>query len=203
MEFKIGDTVEDTITGAYFEVLSVGRPETDIECRMFGTREIFIKHEETLKKVISSIEVGDKVSVYNGISVYTVVSLSANKLNASLKSSDGSFTTTASVESLRKVPENVGKEPEPSNDIDKTLSERGSRYGSFATMADITQELKSTMRCSKNWEKLTASQKEALDMIQHKISRMLNGDPKYEDNAVDIVGYATLMLKNMQGNLEI
>lgn len=87
--------------------------------------------------------------------------------------------------------------------IDNTLSERGSRYGKFCEVATTCQALKSAMRSSPNWNKLTASQKEALENIQSKIGRMLNGDPTYEDNAVDIVGYATLMLKNMQGDTEI
>ena len=87
--------------------------------------------------------------------------------------------------------------------IDKTLSERGSRYGSFNDLAQISQGLKEAMRATPGWAKLTASQKEALEMVQHKVARMLNGDPTYEDNAVDIVGYATLMMKNMQGDLKI
>ena len=87
--------------------------------------------------------------------------------------------------------------------IDKTLTERGSRYGSFNDLAQISQALKEAMRATPGWAKLTASQKEALEMVQHKVARMLNGDPTYEDNAVDIVGYATLMMKNMQGDLNI
>ena len=87
--------------------------------------------------------------------------------------------------------------------IDQTLSERGSRYGSFNDLATISQGLKEAMRATPGWAKLTASQKEALEMVQHKVARMLNGDPTYEDNAVDIVGYATLMMKNMQGDLKI
>ena len=87
--------------------------------------------------------------------------------------------------------------------IDATLAERGKRYGKFKEVSETIQGLKSVMHTSRNWDKLTASQKESLDMIQHKIARMLNGDPTYEDNAVDIVGYATLMLKNMQGDLDI
>ena len=35
-------------------------------------------------------------------------------------------------------------------------------------------------------------------MVAHKIGRILNGDPTYEDSAVDIVGYATLMLEGMR-----
>lgn len=89
------------------------------------------------------------------------------------------------------------------NRIDSTLQERGSRYGSFNDLAQISQALCEVMRATPGWKRLTPSQREALEMIQHKIARMLNGDPTYEDNAVDIVGYSTLMLKNMQGDLSI
>ena len=56
--------------------------------------------------------------------------------------------------------------------IQKTLKERGSRYGEFADNAEISQMLKQTMRSAKNWELLTYAQQEALEMVQHKISRM-------------------------------
>lgn len=84
--------------------------------------------------------------------------------------------------------------------IQKTLKERGSRYGEFADNAEISQMLKQTMRSAKNWEMLTYAQQEALEMVQHKISRMLNGDPEYLDNVVDILGYTELMFNDMKGN---
>lgn len=78
-------------------------------------------------------------------------------------------------------------------DIAATLAERGSRYGSFAEHARITQALKTAMADSPNWSKLAPDQKEALEMIQHKIGRILNGDPDYHDSWHDIVGYAKLV----------
>ena len=36
-------------------------------------------------------------------------------------------------------------------------------------------------------------------MIQHKIGRVLNGDPNYDDNYRDIAGYATLLLDECNG----
>lgn len=84
------------------------------------------------------------------------------------------------------------------SDIDTTLAERGSRYGSFPEHARITQLLKDAMIVSPNWSNLAPDQKEALEMVAHKIGRILNGDPDYEDNVIDIIGYATLMLRAMQ-----
>ena len=40
---------------------------------------------------------------------------------------------------------------------------------------------------------LSPDQAEALDMIAHKIARILNGDPNHHDHWHDIAGYATLI----------
>lgn len=78
-------------------------------------------------------------------------------------------------------------------DVNETLAERGSRYGDFATHAKITQGLKDVMIASPKWKSLTASMKEALDMVMHKVGRILNGDPTYADSWHDIAGYSTLV----------
>lgn len=79
------------------------------------------------------------------------------------------------------------------SDIEETLAERGSRYGSFTEHARITQSLKDAMTVSPNWTRLAPDQKEALEMVAHKIGRILNGDPDYHDSWHDIVGYAKLV----------
>ena len=85
--------------------------------------------------------------------------------------------------------------------IADTLAERGKRYGSFEGHALITQRLKNEATqfapggaCpDRAWDKLTPSQREALEMIFHKIGRILNGDPNYADSWHDIAGYAKLV----------
>lgn len=84
-------------------------------------------------------------------------------------------------------------------DIDKTLTERGGRYGVFAQHAEITQLLKMTMNSREGWNNLDMDQKEALEMIAHKIGRILNGDPNYADSWVDIAGYAKLVSDRLEG----
>ena len=84
------------------------------------------------------------------------------------------------------------------NDIETTLKERGARYGAFPEHARIAQNLKRAMHDTPNWDKLADSQKEALEMIQHKIARALNGDPDYFDNWVDIEGYARLERERLE-----
>ena len=85
-----------------------------------------------------------------------------------------------------------GKEA-PLNDINATLAERGTRYGSFDEHARITQNLKRAMIDSPNWQALSDDQREALEMVQHKIGRILNGDPNYHDSWHDIIGYTKLI----------
>jgi len=77
--------------------------------------------------------------------------------------------------------------------IEETLAEREKQYGSFETFANIAQDLKSELRCNDRCARLADEHQEALEMILHKIARILNGDPCYPDNWHDIAGYATLV----------
>ena len=80
------------------------------------------------------------------------------------------------------------------SDIEQTLKDRGARYGKFIHHATITQALKMAMRTpGSHWYNLQPDHKEALDMIVHKIGRILAGDPNYADSWHDIAGYATLV----------
>lgn len=80
-----------------------------------------------------------------------------------------------------------------SKSTEQLLAERGARYGDFKEHAEITWAIKGAMRDTSQWHKLTPMHKEALDMIAHKIGRILNGDPNYDDNWADIAGYAKLV----------
>ena len=79
-----------------------------------------------------------------------------------------------------------------------TLAERGKRYGAFTGHAAITQLLKFDMSTQSGWLKLADDQKEALEMIAHKIGRILNGDPNYDDSWIDIAGYAQLVADRLK-----
>jgi hypothetical protein len=83
--------------------------------------------------------------------------------------------------------------------IDETLAERGRRYGEFSTHAEITQGLKDVMKGWEGWDRLTPSMREALEMIAHKIGRIINGDPNYIDSWSDVIGYARLVEKELLG----
>lgn len=83
------------------------------------------------------------------------------------------------------------------SDIQKTLDERAAQYGCFSGHAEVTQKLKEAMYGHPNWKKLDAIHKEALEMIVHKIGRVLNGNPNYADNWHDIEGYARLVYERV------
>ena len=83
------------------------------------------------------------------------------------------------------------------SNIDSTLAERGARYGEFTEHADITQGLKTVMNRTPKWAALADDQKEALEMVAHKIGRILNGDPDYIDSWTDIIGYTRLVEKRL------
>lgn len=87
------------------------------------------------------------------------------------------------------------------SNIDQTLAERGQRYGEFDEHARITQNIKRAMIDSPNWTKLSDDKKEALDMVAHKIGRILNGDPEYHDSWHDLVGYAKLVADALRPGL--
>lgn len=77
--------------------------------------------------------------------------------------------------------------------IEATLAERGKRYGEFSGHARITQGIKRAMADSPNWDGLRDDQRECLEMLAHKIGRILNGDPDYHDSWHDIIGYTKLV----------
>lgn len=82
----------------------------------------------------------------------------------------------------------------PKDDTKSLLSERGSRYGVFGTLAELEQDLMACLRAHANWEeKLSPAHRLAIGMIVHKTCRIVNGtDPTYADNWDDIAGYAKL-----------
>ena len=86
-------------------------------------------------------------------------------------------------------------------DVTEVLEERGSRYGAFVDHARITQNLKTMMTNSRNWKTLPDDMKESLEMVAHKIGRILNGDPNYADSWVDIAGYAKLVADRLEGKV--
>jgi hypothetical protein len=96
---------------------------------------------------------------------------------------------------------NVTIEPDETN-VDQILGERGNRYGTFESNAKTCQLLKNVLHSQEGWYRLSYVQREAVEMMMHKISRLVNGDATYLDTVVDIAGYNQLMLEHMRDRNE-
>lgn len=77
--------------------------------------------------------------------------------------------------------------------VEDTLKERAATHGSYVEHSKMSQTLKETLRGARMYDSLSDMQKEALDMICHKISRIVCGNPNHVDHWHDIAGYATLV----------
>jgi hypothetical protein len=86
-------------------------------------------------------------------------------------------------------------------DVTQTLTDRGKKYGPFKGHAEVTQDLKAVAvrHLYDRNKQLDADQQEALDMIFHKIGRIVNGDANYDDSWIDIAGYAQLVADRLRG----
>ena len=96
--------------------------------------------------------------------------------------------------------------PEPfiqeDTNIDETLDARAQDYGKFKDGAALMQAMKRTLADHARMHNKTFAddQWEALEMIVHKIGRIVNGNPDKVDHWVDIAGYAKLIADRLQGN---
>lgn len=87
---------------------------------------------------------------------------------------------------------------EENKTIEKILAEREKTHGDFGTHAAITDAIKFDMQQSSNWSTLGSMKREALDMIAHKIGRILAGNPNVKDHWDDIAGYAKLVSRELK-----
>ena len=96
---------------------------------------------------------------------------------------------------------NFTGETEDTN-IDETLDARAQDYGKFKDGAALMQGIKRLLADHARMHNKTFAddQWEALEMIVHKIGRIVNGNPDKVDHWVDIAGYAKLIADRLQGN---
>ena len=81
--------------------------------------------------------------------------------------------------------------------IEEVLNQRQSTYGSFTKNAEISQMMKYFMAQDTNYKQMPLAHREALEMIVHKIARIVNGDFNYIDNWIDICGYSQLVIEEI------
>jgi len=87
-------------------------------------------------------------------------------------------------------------------DVDDILDERAKNYGKFRDGAALMQGIKRLLadHAEKHNKTFADDQWEALEMIVHKIGRIVNGNPDKVDGWMDIAGYATLVADRLKGN---
>jgi hypothetical protein len=87
------------------------------------------------------------------------------------------------------------------DNVDKTLDTRAKDYGKFKDGAALMQAIKRSMaeHAARHGKAFADDQWEALEMIVHKIGRIVNGNPDVTDHWVDIAGYATLVADRLEG----
>ena len=86
-------------------------------------------------------------------------------------------------------------------DISALLKERGRTHGDYVVHARVTQDLKRVIThhiCDLDI-KLHDDMAETLDMIAHKIGRIIAGNPAEPDHWRDIAGYAQLVANRLEG----
>jgi len=89
------------------------------------------------------------------------------------------------------------------DEVEATLDARALDYGKFIEGAEVMQMLKRVVQNAlSNRDKVLAhDQAEAMDMIIHKIGRIVNGNPDVVDHWLDIAGYAQLVADRLNGRI--
>lgn len=86
---------------------------------------------------------------------------------------------------------------EPWRYSDPLLNERGKTHGNAKEQFALAQLLKVTISREPNFATMEPYQREALEMIVVKISRILHGDPDHRDAWDDIAGYAKIVSETL------
>jgi hypothetical protein len=79
-----------------------------------------------------------------------------------------------------------------SEKLKEVLAERKESHGDFREQFAVAQTVKDALFDGSNGL-TTPVQREALDQIAHKLSRIVTGNPNHADHWRDIAGYATLI----------
>ena len=81
--------------------------------------------------------------------------------------------------------------------MDPAIPNRDQQHGGVQAVGETAQRIKGTMRSTTNWTLLSYGGREALDMIAHKIARILAGDnPRDREHWEDLAGYAHAAMRH-------
>ena len=81
--------------------------------------------------------------------------------------------------------------------IDNILSTREKSHGCYVEQSTASQTLKRLCEQARNWDQMPCYMRESVHLIQQKVARIICGDPFERDHWVDIMGYAALVLREL------
>ncbi len=76
--------------------------------------------------------------------------------------------------------------------VNTLLGARGETHGRFSDNARVGQHLRAFWRSQSSWAAMPEVQREALDHMAGKLSRIFSGQATFCDHWADIAGYAAL-----------
>ncbi|OCR88100.1 hypothetical protein CFT13S00388_02740 [Campylobacter fetus subsp. testudinum] len=86
--------------------------------------------------------------------------------------------------------------------VEDILKDREETHGDFSDVARYSFDLSDIFRFSPNYAagNLSKVQMVGIEMILHKLSRIMCGNPNEIDHYKDIQGYAELIIKDIKDN---
>ena len=116
-----------------------------------------------------------------------------SQMDTELRRQGGSVTETTPASYMRS---NNGSSIMEQN-IDNILSARETTHGSYVEQSTASQTLKRLCEQARNWDQMPCYMRESVHLIQQKVARIICGDPWEKDHWVDIMGYAALVLREL------
>lgn len=127
----------------------------------------------------------------------------AEKLGISVEEYAQKLKEMGMLEEIIPEPTGIEMYGDDTDTVDNTLDARAVDYGKFIEGAEVMQMLKRVVQNAlSNRDKVLAhDQAESMDMIIHKIGRIVNGNPDVVDHWLDIAGYAKLVADRLEGRV--
>lgn len=97
------------------------------------------------------------------------------------------------IDKLKGIADELDRGPREPEGRLPLLETRAHTHGSFQDNAIVSQAIKSFFRASAGWQRLTDIERESMDMIALKFSRILSGKSMERQHWEDVVGYAKLV----------
>ena len=94
------------------------------------------------------------------------------------------------------------QDPSDLMDSSNSIPNRDHQHGGMEAVGQLSQSIKISIHAGINWHMLTPGEQEALDMIAHKIGRILSGnDPHDPEHWTDLAGYAHAAMRRREAEL--